>query len=217
MVVSQYCKDIPQNITLGDLDLQCNYNRSGVLCGGCRNGLSVTIGSHRCLICSNSYLSLLLPIALAGVLLVFAIKTLYITVSRGYINGLALYFNTVQLVLIPEGYNNVLTFIVSWTNLDFGIETCFFGLTIYWKTWLEFPFPLYIWTISGVVILLARYSNKMANILGFNPVSVIATLLLLSYTKLLHSCLTIISYSYVIDSSNSTKRVWSSVVISERR
>ena len=216
MVVSQYCpfwlcKDIPQNITLGDLDLQCNYNRSGVLCGGCRNGLSVTIGSHRCLSCSNSYLSLLLPIALAGVLLVFAIKTLDITVSRGYINGLALYFNTVQLVLIPEGYNNVLTFIVSWTNLDFGIETCFFdGLTVYWKTWLEFPFPLYIWTISGVVILLARYSNKMANILGSNPVSVLATLLLLSYTKLLRSCLTIISYSYVIDSSNSTKRVWSS-------
>ena len=215
LVVSQYCpywlcQDILQNITLADLDLQCKYNRSGVLCGACQSGLSVTIGSHRCLHCSNSYLSLLLPIALAGVLLVFAVKTLDMTVSNGYINGLALYFNIVQLVLIPEGYNNPLSFIVSWTNLDFGIETCFFdGLTVYWKAWLEFPFPLYLWTISGVIILLARHSKRIANMLGSNPVSVLATLLLLSYTKLLRSCLTILSYSYVAY-PNSTKIVWSS-------
>ena len=215
LVVSQHCpywlcQDILQNITLADLDLQCKYNRSGVLCGACQGGLSVTIGSHRCLHCSNSYLSLLLPIALAGVLLVFAVKTLDMTVSNGYINGLALYFNIVQLVLIPEGYNNPLSFIVSWTNLDFGIETCFFdGLTVYWKTWLEFPFPLYLWTISGVIIMLARHSKRIANMLGSNPVSVLATLLLLSYTKLLRSCLTILSYSYV-SYPNSTKIVWSS-------
>ena len=215
LVASQYCpywlcQGILQNITLADLDLQCKYNRSGVLCGACQSGLSVTIGSHRCLHCSNCYLSLLLPIALAGVLLVFAVKTLDMTVSNGYINGLALYFNIVQLVLIPEGYNNPLSFIVSWTNLDFGIETCFFdGLTVYWKTWLEFPFPLYLWTISGVIILLARHSKRIANMLGSNPVSVLATLLLLSYTKLLRSCLTILSYSYVAY-PNSTKIVWSS-------
>ena len=218
IVVSQYCffsfcKDIPQNVTLGDLDLQCNYNHSGVLCGGCRKGYSVALGSNRCLRCSNNYISLLIPIALAGLALVFAIKALDITVSSGYINGLALYFNAIQPtwgVVLPNGLNSFVTITVAWTNLDFGIESCFIdGFTPYWKTWLQFLFPLYLWTISGVVIVLARYSNRLAKMMGSNPVSLLATIFLLSYTKLLRTCIAIISYSYV-EYANTTKMVWSS-------
>ena len=218
VVVSQYClllfcKDIPQNITLADLDLQCNYNHSGVLCGGCQSGFSIAIGSNRCLHCSNRYLSLLIPIALAGLALVFGIKVLDITVSTGYINGLALYFNTIRpawAVVVPKGHNSILSTIVAWTNLDIGIESCFFdGLTMYWKTWLQFLFPLYIWTISGVVIILAKHSYRWAKMMGSNPVPVLATLFLLSYTKLLRVCIAIISYSYV-EYPGSVKMVWAS-------
>ena len=218
VVVSQYClflfcKDIPQNITLADLDLQCNYNHSGFLCGGCQSGFSIAIGSNRCLHCSNRYLSLLIPIALAGLALVFAIKVLDITVSTGYINGLALYFNTIRpawAVVVPKGHNSILSTIVAWTNLDIGIESCFFdGLTMYWKTWLQFLFPLYIWTISGVVIILAKHSYRLAKMMGSNPVPVLATLFLLSYTKLLRVCIAIISYSYV-EYPGSIKMVWAS-------
>ena len=216
IVVSQYCRmvfcdETAQNITVGNLDLQCNYNRSGVLCGRCRKGLSVPLGTHRCLRCSNRYLSLLLPFALAGFVVVFAIKILDVTVSTGYINGLILYFNIIQCawaIFRAQGHNNALAVIVSWVNLDLGIETCFFdGLTQYWKTWLQFLFPLYIWTISGAVIILARYSSRMATMMGSNPVSVLATLFLLSYTKLLRVCIAIISLTYV-EYPNGTKMVW---------
>ena len=216
LAVSQYClllfcKETEENVSLDDLDVQCNYNHSGVLCGGCQEGLSAVLGSHRCLRCSNTYLSLLIPIAMAGVVLVLAIKTLDITVSGGYINSLTLYFNLIQsswAVLRPWGHNNVLTIIVSWTNLDLGIESCFFdGLTEYWKMWLQFLFPLYIWIIAGVVVVLARYSNRAATIIGSNAVSVLPTLFLLSYNKLLRSCIAIISYSSV-EYPNYTKMVW---------
>ena len=157
------------------------------------NGLSVALGSRRCLCCSNKYLSLLFPIALAGVALVFAIKTLDITVSGGYINSLTLYFNIVHSVWIvvrSQGRNSVLTIIVFWINLDLGIETCFFdGLTNYWKNWLQFLFPLYIWALSGAIIVLARYSNRLTTVIGSNAISVLATLFLLSYNKLLRVCI----------------------------
>ena len=218
LIVSQncffsFCKDIQQNITLSDLDLQCNYKHSGVLCGGCKRGYSVAVGSNRCLRCSNIYISLLIPIVLAGLVLVLGIKALDITVSSGYINGLALYFNAIQptwALVLPQGLNSVVTIIVAWTNLDFGIESCFFdGFTPYWKTWLQFLFPLYLWGISGTLIMCARYSNKVASLMGSNPVSLLATLFLLSYTKLLRTCIDIISYSYV-EYHNSSIMVWSS-------
>ena len=215
LAVSQYClpffcKQSSQNVTLDDWDQQCDHDHSGVLCSGCKSGLSAVLGSHRCLRCSNKNLSLFLVFALAGVVLVFAIKALDITVSSGYINGLVLYFNIIQSdsILVPRGHNNPFTVVVDWLNLDLGIETCLFdGLTPYWMMWLQFLFPLYIWTISGAIILLARHSMRLAKLMGSNPVSVLATLFLLSYAKLMHICVLVISYSLIVY-PHGTKMVW---------
>jgi len=77
-------------------DEQCAFNRTGILCGACPEGLSVVLGSSRCLTCSNFYLVLLIPFALAGLLLVFFLTVCNLTVSVGTINGLILYANIVQ-------------------------------------------------------------------------------------------------------------------------
>ena len=125
--------------------------------------------------------------------------------SMGYFNAI----HPIWSVIDPQNGNNVLAVFVYWINLDFGIETCFFdGLTAYWKAWLQFLFPLYLWTTSGALILLARHSSRLAAMMGSNPVSVLSTLFLLSYTKLLRTCITIISYSLVVY-PQSTKTVWS--------
>ena len=217
ITVSQYCLPFfcevtVQNVTVNDLEHQCKNNRSGVLCSRCQNGLSVALGSYRCLHCSNSNISLILLFALAGIILVLGIKTLDITVARGCINGLVLYFNLLKpalSVMVPQDLSKVLFIVISWVNLDFGFETCFFdGLTMYWSMWLQFLFPLYIWTISGAIIFLARYSTKLAKLMGSNPVAVLATLFLLSYTKLMHLCIIILSYS-VVTYPKGTKTVWS--------
>ena len=107
-------------------------------------------------------MALLLAFGAAGVLLVLSILVLNLTVTQGLINGLIFYSNIVwayKIILFPSEVekNYLFTFLqvfIAWLNLDFGIETCFFvGLDAYWKTWLQFLFPFYIWGIAGVIIV----------------------------------------------------------------
>ena len=96
----------------------------------------------------------------------------------------------------------------AWLNLDFGIETCFFnGLDAYNKTWLQFVFPVYIWLLVGLMILISNFSHRFANLLGNNPVSVLATLILLSYTKILHALIAAINITY-LEYPTYNKSVW---------
>ena len=208
-----YCKEKAVNITLNQSDTQCNYNHSGTLCGGCQPGLSLALGSVQCLKCSNKYLALLIPLTLAGFVLIFLIKVLDLTISQGFINGLIFYANILQPnqhIFLPQmTRSNPLTLFIAWLNLDLGIETCFVdGLTAYWKTWLQFVFPFYIWAIAGLIIISARHSTRLARVMGNNSVPVLATLFLLSYAKLLRTIITIMSYT-VVDTPHGQKTVWS--------
>ena len=66
-----------------------------------------------------------------------------------------------------------------------GFEYCFLpGLDGYVKTWLQFVFPLYVWLLVVVVIVACRYSGRLSRLCGRNAVPVLATLVLMSYTKL---------------------------------
>ena len=208
-----YCKYENVSITLNQPDSQCNYNHSGTLCGGCQPGLSLALGSAQCLKCSNKYLALLIPLILAGLVLVFLIKVLDLTISQGFINRIIFYANILQPnlhIFLPQMTRvNPLTLFIAWLNLDLGIETCFVdGLTAYWKTWLQFVFPFYIWAIAGLIIVSARHSTRLARVMGNNSVPVLATLFLLSYAKLLRTIITIMSYT-VVDTPQGQKTVWS--------
>ena len=206
-----YCNAEESNVTLSEPDSQCNYNHSGTLCGGCQPGLSLALGSAQCLQCSNKYLALLIPLTLAGPVLVFSIKLLDLTISQGTLNGLIFYANVVkasEYIFLPPGQTNPLTVFIAWLNLDLGVETCLFqGLTAYSKTWLQFVFPFYIWSIAGLIIILAKYSDRVAKVMGNNSVPVLATLFLLSYAKLLHTIITAVSYT-IVYTSHGPKAVW---------
>ena len=95
-----YCTTTGVSVNLTTADgahKQCVDNHSGALCGQCQDGYSLAIGSSRCLPnCSNIFLSLLLPFAAAGVLLVVVIKYLNLTVTWGALNGLIFYANIIQ-------------------------------------------------------------------------------------------------------------------------
>ena len=91
-----YCDRKDNNVMLAKPDSQCNYNHSGILCGACQPGLSLVLGSERCLPCSIKYLALLIPFTLAGPVLVGLIYFLDLTVSQGTMNGLIFYANIIQ-------------------------------------------------------------------------------------------------------------------------
>ena len=195
--------------TSEDPDSQCNFNHSGTLCGGCQPGLSLALGTNQCLHCPSTHISLLLPFALAGVVLVCFIKVLDLTISQGTLNGLVFYANVVKANEYLLYNENPLAVFIAWLNLDLGLKPCFFnGLTAYGKTWLQFLFPLYIWSIAGLIIILAKYSDRVAKVMGNNSVPVLATLFLLSYAKLLNTIITALSFT-MLSATHGSKAVWS--------
>ena len=44
------------HLNLSDPDSQCQFNRTGVLCGQCQHGLGNVFGSPRCKVCSHYYI-----------------------------------------------------------------------------------------------------------------------------------------------------------------
>ena len=186
-----YCVNDPVVFPLNSTDIQCAYNRSGLLCGHCKKGYSLVLGTHQCRKCTNFYLVLLIPFAVMGVALVFSLLVCKLTVATGTLSGLVFYANIVgvnRTIFLPVIATDALSVFIAWLNLDFGIETCFYnGLDAYSKTWLQFAFPVYLWLLVGLMIIVSHFSQKFASLLGRNPVSVLATLILLSYTKVLRT------------------------------
>ena len=192
-----YCRAEMTGIDFRDPDTQCAMNHAGTLCGQCRNGFSLALGTNMCVKCGNNKgLGLIMFFLIAGILLVLFLKLLNITVSQGTINGLIFYANIIwayQDVFFTKPTNDVVArAFIAWLNLDFGINMCFVqGLTAYGKTWLQFAFPFYIWSIAGAMIILAHYSKMMTKLFGNNCVQVLATLFLLSYAKIFRTIITI--------------------------
>ena len=187
-----YCKPYALSLNLLTPDDQCSSNRSGILCGACQPGLNQVLGISNCKQCSNIWLLLILNFvfAFAGVLLVAGLIKLNITVSMGTINGVIFYANIVRAntaTFFPDKTaNTFLSWFITWLNLDFGIETCFYdGLDAYMKTWLQFAFPLYIWFLVTVIIISSKYSKSAVRLFGVSAVQVLATLFFLLYAKLL--------------------------------
>ena len=186
-----YCVSNAVNFSLSNTDMQCAYNRSGLLCGACKEGYSLLLGTSHCKQCTNSHLALLIPFAVMGVALVLLLLVCKLTVATGTLSSLVLYANIVgpnRTIFLPVESTDAFSVFIAWLNLDFGIETCFYdGMDAYSKTWLQFVFPVYIWLLVGLIILVSHFSHRFANLLGDNPVSVLATLILLSYTKILRT------------------------------
>ena len=208
----KYCLPRDVKITINTSDGQCEPHRTGLLCGKCEEGYSLTLGDQKCEKCSYTYLLLILPFAMAGLLLVAILFALDLTVTEGSINGLVFYANVIAMndTILSLGEVSYLYTFVAWLNLDLGIQTCLFdGLDGYTETWLQFLFPFYLWTIILFIIQFYRKFPALASRLGGeNAVQVLATLLLLSYTKLQRTVITIMSFTTLEYPDGVARYVW---------
>ena len=209
-----YCNTAQVSFSLTDPDPQCALNRTGILCGRCQDGLSLALGSNNCIQCPQfSYLALIIPFAAAGFGLVALLMVLNLTVSIGTINGLIFYASIVKIsestgIFFPNGPTPVLSQFIAWLNLDLGIETCFYnGMTAYAKVWLQFVFPLYIWFIIATIIVLCHYSTWLSIKIGGNVVQVLATLILLSFTKIFRTFAPALTW-VTLPCKNASTTVW---------
>ena len=224
-----YCKSSQEPIHLdfsipNTSDSLCSENRHGLLCGACRQNYSLSLHDLSCNLCEDKYLSLLrrhsshsIPSYLAySYMMTFMPVNCWkscITVAAGTINRLILYANIVSVnrdTFFPPDRINVhpLSVFLAWLNLDFGISTCFYdGLDAYSYAWLQYLFPLYLWFLIGVIILINKLPIKVGGLFGSNPVAVLATVVLMSYTKLLQSSIVALAYTQLDYPDNNTN-VW---------
>ena len=208
-----YCNN--ESFVIGNPSEQCDHNRSGILCGDCLPGYSLMLGSNQCRNCTaegrqTTPVVIVLVSFLAGIGLVAVLIALNLTVSVGTMNGLLFFVNVVKLyepVLRWDQFHSILRYVISWLNLDLGVPTCFYsGMTACHKIGLQFAFPVYLLSIVAVVIVmcnLGQYrgfssfrfirllSAKASLLIGSKAVTVLATLLLLSYTKTLRTTIMI--------------------------
>ena len=201
-----YCRQTRIPVDLDNPDVQCDNGRSGILCGTCMANFSRVLGSTVCQYCSNNYLALLFAFSFAGIALVLIIKILELTVAIGTVNGLVFYANIIwahQNMIAPvdkspSGIGQFLKVFIAWLNLDLGITTCLFdGLDAYWKTWLQFVFPLYMWTIAGGIIVASHLSFRVSRYFGNSTIHLLATLFLLSFSKILQTIITAVSFTFL--------------------
>ena len=217
-----YCKPYTENVSINfnlpnGEDTQCAYNRTGVLCGSCIHKSSLSLASSRCLPCHNHWPGVcvitFLAAILAGIFLVTALLALNMTVSVGLINGFNFYANIVSAgsaVFFPSSEPSFPSVFVAWLNLEIGIDVCFVDhLNAYIKTWLQLAFPLYIIFLVAMVIIVSEYSLKFAGLIGRkDPVSTLATLILLSYAKLLSVTITALSFAKLDYPDGKQEIVW---------
>ena len=209
-----YCLPYSSHHNLSDPDSQCQYNRSGVLCGQCKQGLSSVFGSSQCKHCSDLYLLLIIPILTVGVVLVIMLFAFHVTVTNGIINSFIFYFNIISInyAIFFPGCQHIICPIVMFINLDIGTETCFYnGMDDYAIAWLLLTFPTYLIVIALILIVMSRYSSTIQRVTAKKALPVLATLFMLSYTKMLQNVCNVLFQYFAITQipSNHTKLVWS--------
>ena len=188
--------------TLDGPDIQCINNRRGELCGACKPDFSLSLGTSSCVACPKDWFVMFTVIfmlsILAGVGLVALLLALNLTVGVGTLNGLIFYANIVDA---NSGTffsaSNSVAVLIAWLNLEIGFDVCFIkGLDSYWKTWLQLAFPTYVIILVVAIIFVSERSTKFARLIGRrNPVATLATLILLSYTKILRTIIAALSFA----------------------
>ena len=122
---------------------------------------------------------------------------------------------TLYQLIVPSSFHHHAepsfpTVFVAWLNLDLGIDVCFInGLDTYTKTWLQLAFPVYIISLVVLIIIVSEYSPRFAALIGKkDPIATLATLILLSYAKLLSITITALSSATIHYPDGSQEMVW---------
>ena len=211
-----YCLPHSSHLNFSTPNSQCQFNRSGLLCGHCQQGLSTVFSSLNCQQCSNTYLLLIIPIAIIGFIVVFLLFYLNLTITDGTINAFILYANIISInspifFSQTDKLSPAYTFI-SFENLDLGIQICFYnGMDDYAKMWSQLAFPFYLIFIATLIIITSRYSITIQRLTARRALPVLATLFLLSYTKILRIVSSVLFFYSTITHlpSKHTTLVWS--------
>ena len=210
---TRYCDQIVTCVNVSDPSSLCLHNRTGVLCGQCSEGLSITVGSPVCQRCSNWWLFMIPVYALLGLAVVALLIILKLTVAQGTINGLIFYanllnINTYTLIAGYKGSRWAIVFI-SFLNLELGFPVCLYnGLNEINKALLSIVFPTYILLLAVVFVYVSRFSRRFSQSTSRCAIPVLSTLIYISYFKLLRFSVNGFAVGIVYAQSSVTQRLF---------
>ena len=203
-----YCNSNVSSFILSDPNIDtllCDNNHAGRACGACIEGYSRVFGSSSCKQCSNTWLATIVLYCLLGVLLVFILFVLRLTITVGAINGVIFFCNVMSInknLFFNENQFSFLRVFISLINLDLGFNLYFYSeMTQIAKTGLQFVFPIYLWLLIMIIIFTERFHFRR-KISSYSVVPVFATLILLSYSKLLRTTISVFSFVTIHYTSN---------------
>ena len=197
-----------QTISITNMDDLCRGNRHGILCGKCRKGYSLVMGSDDCYKCTNITIIYEIPIyLLGGVVFVLLLYIFKFTIDVGTIGGLVFWFDIFSMVILnpyKTGTLGRISFIIlSALNYCLFAPVCLWnGLDSLSKAAVQFFFPLYLWFLVGIIILASSYSSTISNWAVGSSVQVLATLMYFSYSKVLFASINIILPTKVYYNNN---------------
>ena len=191
-----YCNNTVSKFNLTHNNSLCTRHHTRRACGKCEKSFSKKFGSRACKECDNTSLATILLYAILGIILVLIIHLLKLTVTMGTINGLIFFCNIMSIYegffFNPAKFSFIRIFI-SLINLDLGFEMCFYKeMSEIAKTGLQFVFPLYLWLLMLIIIMVGKHYVRTRKS-THSAVPVLATLILLSYSKILRTTISVFS------------------------
>ena len=208
LCLPEHCNNTVSDFIPTELIVLCNPPHAGRACGACVDGLSKIFGSRYCRKCSNVWLVTILLYGILGIILVSVIHFLKLTVTMGTINGLIFFCNIMSInenLFFNTSKFSFIRLFISLLNLDLGFEMCFYKeMSEVAKTGLQFVFPLYLWLLMFIIIMIGKHyirSKKSTH----SAVPVLATLIFLSYAKLLRATIgafSVVTVLYSTEKSN---------------
>ena len=216
----EYCQQIT-SINITHSDIKCRGNRMGWLCGQCKEGYSVVLGSNDCYVCSNvTYIALTLIFGmLFGIVYVLVLFSLRLTIDLGTLGGFIFWFNVWPFVTPSYDMalrNTVLRYMLNFLfslKYHWNVPICITrNLNALEETAILYFFPLYFWLIVALIVLLSQYSTRIANMIVGSSVQVLATLMYISYSDFFSISLIVLTPAHIHFNStnNSTGKllVW---------
>ena len=180
-----------------ELDGQCSSHRIGIACGECKPGYTLTYDSPDCINtdkCSAGMTVLVVVLTILYWIIIVALVfgLMQRKISLGYAYGLIYYYSTVDILLgsnlfITDGVFQLVTILSSFSKLtpQFLGKLCFVqGLSGIDQQFIHYFHAISIFSIIGIIVIVARWSPKIASIVSRCIIRVICLLILLSYTSL---------------------------------
>ena len=181
------------------LDDQCSSHRTGVACGECKSGYTLAYDSPDCINtdkCSAGMTILVIVLTIlywiAIVAVVFGLMYFQFQISSGYAYGIIYYYSIVDILLdnnpyISDAVFQVITVLSSFAKLTpqlFGQLCLVKGLSGIDQQFIHYSHALAVSLILLAIVLITKYSYRIALYVRRCIIRIICLLLLLSYTSL---------------------------------